>query len=72
MLVSGGREEDGSLWVVKVLLLFWIIVTGSIDIQECAFLKYKEMTRPKDTVNGTFGCVCIRCSTDDKVNDRMI
>lgn len=56
MIVSGGGEKEGVLWVAKLLRLFRIGTRGSNESQECALSRYTEVTCPIDMLD-KHGCI---------------
>lgn len=71
MLISGGGEAGGSLWAVKVLLLFTVRGRESTYSHEYAFWQYVVATFPIDTMYDTVSCVFLGCTSDGEVNHRL-
>lgn len=57
VLVASDGEEGSGLWVIKVLLIFRIIVSGSTESRKCALSRYTEVARSSDTVSETLAYV---------------
>lgn len=71
LIVSGGGDNGGGLWVPRFLLLFKICYKESNGTEEYAFLRFMEITGLIDTVDNTVGSVCLTRSTGDDEYHRL-
>lgn len=69
VLICGGTEKRGGLWVEEILLTLKMAVRGSEESQEYAVLQYVEVRRPGHIVEETIECARLRLRTDDEENN---
>lgn len=71
LMISGSAEENGSLYVWKVVLSSRLGGKESRKIVEHAFLHYIVMICPMNIVDETLGCEILQRSTGNEVHSSL-
>lgn len=65
VVIEEKAENKLVLLMAKVLLLFSLAGQADLLERQCAFLQYKNCTRPLEGMDNEMGFVCLKQNTTD-------
>lgn len=71
VFMKGGSEEQEEFWFAQAMLLFTLSVSNTTFTQDLVFVQYMTVTSPKDGVDQSLRCICLRWETEDGIDHSL-